>query len=247
MQVPPTVTAAHRELTLDDLAHLNRMTTVGQVLPNVAHELNNALQVVNGLAEMLGGRADLPPGVSEKISRIGAHAGRATGMLRDLVAFSRHDDAGVRTVDVLKVVEAALSMRRYHLARARIAVTVEQAPVVSPVTRADAQVLQQVLLNVLINAEHAVTGREGGRIAVSLREAGDALELVVDDNGPGVPPDLRERITEPFFTTKERAAGLGLTVGAALLEQSGGRLRIEHGADGGTRAVMTLPGPRRQD
>jgi C4-dicarboxylate-specific signal transduction histidine kinase len=248
VDVPSSITAAERELSLDDLVYLNRMTTVGQVLPNVAHELNNALQVVSGLVEMLGGRSDLPPGVADKLARIGAQSGRATGMLRELVAFARREDAGVRTIDVLKVLEAALSMRRYHLARARIDVSVTHDAAVPPVARGDAHALQQVLLNILINAEQSMAGREGGRIAIALTQAGEELELVVDDSGPGVAPELRGRITEPFFTTKERAAGLGLTVAAALLQQAGGRLLIEHHDDGGgTRAVMTLPGPRRPD
>lgn len=244
MDVPPSVSAAERELSLEDLVYLNRMTTVGQVLPNVAHELNNALQVVGGLVEMLGARSDLPPGVSDKIARIGAQAGRATGMLRDLVAFARCDEAGVRPVDVSKVVDAALSMRRYHLARARIAVSVDQAAT-STVTRVDAHALRQALLNLLINAEQSVAGREGGAIRVVVRGDGEDLELVVEDNGHGVAPEIRERIAGPFFTTRERAAGLGLTVTAALLQQAGGGLAIEHQADGGTRAVMRLPGPRR--
>ena len=247
MEVPSSVTAAERDLSLEDLVYLNRMTTVGQVLPNVAHELNNALQVVSGLVELLGARADLPSGVHEKISRIGSQAGRATLMLRELVAFSRREDAGVRTIDVLKVVEAALSMRRYHLSRSRIEVVVAQDPAVSPITRGDAHALQQVLLNILINAEHSMAGRVGGRIDISLDRAGDDLDLAVDDNGPGIAPELRARVAEPFFTTKERAAGLGLTVAAALLQQAGGRLLIEHRDDGGTRAVMRLPGPRRPD
>jgi C4-dicarboxylate-specific signal transduction histidine kinase len=247
MDVPGGVTAAGREFSLDDLVYLNRMTPVGQVLPNVAHELNNALQVVSGLVEMLGVRGDLPHDVSDKIARIGGQAGRATGMLRELVAFARRDDAGVRPIDVLKVVEAALSMRRYHLARARITVVVEGDPAVSPLTRGDAHALQQVLLNLLINAEQSMAGREGGAIRIALRGAGQDLELVVDDNGPGVAPEVRQKIAEPFFTTKERAAGLGLTVAAALLDQAGGHLQIEHHAGGGTRAVMRLPGPRRPD
>jgi len=246
MDVPARVAAADRELSLDHLVYLNRMTTVGQVLPNVAHELNNALQVVGGLVEMLAARADLPQDVADKIARIGTQAGRATGMLRDLVAFARRDDAGIGTVDLRKVLEAALSMRRYHLARARIDVTVDQDDTPA-FTRGDAHALQQVLLNLLINAEQSVAGREGSRIAVLLRGAGEDLELVVDDNGPGVAPEVRARITEPFFTTRERAAGLGLTVAAALLAQEGGSLRIEHHADGGTRAAMRLPGPRRPD
>jgi len=237
---PGRIRAAERDLTLDDLVYINRMTTVGQVLPNVAHELNNALQIVGGLVEMLVARADLPRDGLDKLSRIGMQASRATGMIRDLVAFSRRDDGGPRLVDLAKVVESALSMRRYHLARARIEVTVE-AGSQAVLAHADAHALQQVVLNLLINAEHSMAGREGGRLAIGVDEQEGLASITVTDNGPGVPPDLRVRVQEPFFTTKAHAAGLGLTVSAALMARDGGALSLEHLPDGGTKAAMTLP------
>jgi signal transduction histidine kinase len=240
--LPRAVRAAERDLTLDDLVYINRMTTVGQVLPNVAHELNNALQIVGGLVEMLGARADLPRDVLDKVARIGAQSSRATVMIRDLVAFSRRDDGGVRLVDLGRIVEAALAMRRYHLSRARIAVTADtRGSADAALVQADAHALQQVLLNLLINAEHSMAGREGGRLAIVVSAGPDAVTVTVEDNGPGVPPDLRRRVTEPFFTTKGHAAGLGLTVAAALMERDGGALSLDHLPDGGTRAVMRLP------
>lgn len=243
----PFIKVADRELAYDDLVYLNRMTTVGQVLPTVAHEMNNALQVVGGLVEMLSARADLPQDVLEKVARIGAQAARATGMMRDLVAFSRRDEAGARTVDLASVVDRALMMRRYHLARARIAVTLDVPPPGTCFTRADGHALQQVLLNVLINAEHGLAGREGGEIRIQLREDGDWIELEVTDNGPGVPTPLRERLAEPFFTTKERAAGLGLTVAPMLVASDGGRFLVDHLPGGGTRAITRLPKLRPRD
>lgn len=242
-----SIRAAERDLTLDDLIYINRMTTVGQVLPNVAHELNNALQIVGGLVEMLSARADLPRDGLEKLARIGTQASRATGMVRELVAFARRDDGGTRLVDVSKVIEAALSMRRYHLARARINVVVHVPPDTPVLAHVDPHALQQVLLNLLINAEHSTAGREGGQLAISVAEQPGGIAIVVADNGPGVPPELRERVQEPFFTTKAHAAGLGLTVSAALMARDGGALSLEHLPDGGTKAVMTLPARPRPD
>ncbi|MBL8142616.1 MAG: hypothetical protein JNM38_15965, partial [Acidobacteria bacterium] len=91
-------------MSLDELAFLNRMTTTGMVLPNVAHELNNALQVVGGLVEMLSARGDLPADVLDKVGRIGAQAAKSAAMVRELVAFSRRDQAGVGLVDAVRTV-----------------------------------------------------------------------------------------------------------------------------------------------
>jgi two-component system C4-dicarboxylate transport sensor histidine kinase DctB len=185
--------------------------------------------------------------VLEKVERIGTQASSASGMMRDLVAFARRDEAGVRTLDLARVVERALTMRRYHLARARIAVLFEPPSAGRYVTRADGHALQQVLLNVLMNAEHGLAGRQGAEIRIGMRDDEDWIEIEIVDNGPGVPTPLRERVGEPFFTTKERAAGLGLTVAPMLVAGDGGRFLLEHLAEGGTRIVTRLPKLRPPD
>ncbi|MGE3841605.1 MAG: sensor histidine kinase [Vicinamibacterales bacterium] len=235
------VRAADRELELDDLAYLNRMTTTGHVLPTVAHELNNALQIISGAVEVLSLKQDLAPDVRDKIARIGTQAGRATDMIRDLVGFVRRDDGGVKLVDVGKVVEGALAFRRYQLSRARIGVAVEGTQAGQCFARLDRGHLHQILLNLIINAEHSLAGRPDGRLQVRCARAGDVVEVAVSDNGPGVPDDLVGRLTEPFFTTKVPAAGLGLTVAVALAKEVGGDLRLTPDAAGGAVATLSIP------
>jgi len=235
------VRAGDRELTGDDLVYLNRMTVVGHVLPNVAHELNNALQVVGGLVEMLGARADLPADVREKVGKIGVQAGRAMSLVRDVVEFARGDDAGVRAVDVARQTEQALALRRYHLSRAGIAVEVERAGEGALRARGDAHDLRHILLNLLINAEQALAGRGGGRIHVRLDADGERVRVAVTDNGPGLPDGVR-RVGEPFATSKAGAVGLGLAVASRLAAGAGGRLDVEPASPRGMRVVLSLPG-----
>lgn len=237
---PTGVRAGDRELTSEDLAYLNRMTVVGHVLPNVAHELNNALQVIGGLVEMLGVRTDLPADVREKVGRIGAQAGRAMGLVRDVVGFARGDDAGVRIIDVVRQAEQALALRRYHLSRAGIAVEVERAGDRGLHARGDAHDVRHILLNVLINAEQALAARGGGRIHVRLDADGERVRVAVTDNGPGL-ADGPGRVGEPFATSKAGAAGLGLAVAARLATRSGGRLDVEPASPDGLRVVLSLP------
>lgn len=230
-----------RRLTLEDLAYLNRVTTVGQVLPNVAHELNNALQVVGGLVEMLAARVDLPGDVHDKLGRIAGQAGRATAMIRELVVFARRDDGGVRVVDLAKLVEATLSMRRYHLSRARIGVTVKGGES-GLLARIDGHYVQQVLLNLVINAEHSTAGREGAHIDVVIGRVGDEATVTVVDNGPGFAPGARERATDPFFTTKgEHGTGLGLSTAYTLVAALGGELSLDSAPGRGTTVSIALP------
>jgi signal transduction histidine kinase len=231
---------AERELALDDLTYLNRMTTVGQVLPNVAHELNNALQIVSGIVEILSLRPELPGDVRDKMTRIGLQSGRATTMLRELVTFTRRDDAGVALVDVMKIVDRTLALRRYHLARARIDAAVD-APAGPTLARLDGNHLQQILLNLVINAEQSLADRTDGRIRIAVSKTGETLEIRIIDNGRGIAEDLTSRVAEPFFTTRELAAGLGVPVSAGLALRLGGQLALRRGEPTGTEAVLSLP------
>ena len=234
------VRVGDRTLGLEELAYLNRMTTAGLVLPNVAHELNNALQVIGGLVELLSLREDLPQDVKDKIGRVGVQSSRATELIREVVTFARRDDAGVAQVDVAKVVDRALGFRRYHLGRARIGVRVEGCGPGEALARVDANYLQQILLNVIINSEQALAGRPGGEIDVRVERVSAGVTVRVHDNGPGL-DDAAGRAPEPFFTTRPPSAGLGLAVATALAESQGGNLQVLGGEGGGCVALLPLP------
>jgi C4-dicarboxylate-specific signal transduction histidine kinase len=225
-----------RPLTLEDLVYINRMTTVGHVLPSVAHELNNSLQVIGGLVELLTMRAELGRDVQDKINKIGQQASRSAGMLREFVAFARRDDALAR-VDVGKALERALALRRYHLARARIeAVMVDPQPAGPLVVNADSQHVVQVLLNLLINAEEALVGQERRELRIQLVDLPGAVRCQIEDSGPGFSDVAKRALRKPFSSTKARGtAGLGLAVAGALAEKDHGRLEVLDGPGGRVR------------
>jgi signal transduction histidine kinase len=227
---------------LEVLIIINQLMTVGQIVPGIAHELNNSFQVIGGLIEMLSARSDLPADVVTRLQRIGAHADRAAGRVRDLQAFARHEPAEAAQTDVRGITERALALRRYQLARARVDVAVEPGGD-GIAARIGPRQLQLVILNLLINAEQALAGRNDGVVRVSVgRDAGRA-RVAVTDNGPGVPADLREQIFEAFFTTRgrEAAAGIGLAAARGLARRHGGDLWVESAGDGGARFVVELP------
>jgi len=230
-----------RSFATEDLAQLNRMSVVGLVLPNVAHEVNNALQVVCGLVEMVAARPDLPPEAVSKLGRIGAQAGRASSLIRELVAFSRRELAAVGVVDVRKVADAALALRRYHLSRDRVSVVVETPADGGCLVRADAHYLQQVLVNLIVNAEQALRGREAPALRLAVRELASSVDVLVEDNAGGMDSEVSRRAGDLFFSTRESPAlGLGLAVSGALTAAQGGRLTVEP-VPGGTRARVSLP------
>jgi two-component system C4-dicarboxylate transport sensor histidine kinase DctB len=151
----------------------------------------------------------------------------------------------VTLVDVSRLVERALGFRRYHLARARIVVAVDGPGPGEALSRLDASYLQQILLNLIINAEHSLASQTDGRIEIRIATTAEIVEVRVIDNGVGLPQDLAPRLAEPFFTTKQAAAGLGLTVAAGLADMLGGRLELQNRVGGGALALLTLPAATR--
>ena len=229
-----------RAFTADDLAFINRMTTTGQVLPSVAHELNNSLQIIAGMVEILGLRGQLPEDTADKVQKIGVQAGKAAGMLRDLVAFARRDGA-LRKIDLHAAVERATGLRRYYLSRGRVTVHVTARQEGPLVARADSQAVVQVLVNLILNAEEAVASRDPREIRVELWRADGAVHCAISDSGAGFAADALERAATPFFTTKPGgSAGLGLAVAKRLVELDGGQLALDGPAP--ARVHVSWPG-----
>jgi C4-dicarboxylate-specific signal transduction histidine kinase len=235
---PAAPATTERAFSTADLAYINRMTTTGMVLPSVAHEVNNSLQVIAGMVEILGLRGQLPPEVSDKVQKIAVQATKAAGHLRELVAFARRDGVSPK-VELKAAVERAVSLRRYYLTRGRVAVTIDAPPDESLVVKADSQYVVQVLVNLVINAEESIAKQDVRTIRIrSWRDAG-AAHVEFADSGAGFEAGLESRVGEPFLTTKPPgSAGLGLAVAKRLVEADGGRLTISSAP-----AVVTVSWP----
>jgi two-component system C4-dicarboxylate transport sensor histidine kinase DctB len=225
-----------------ELARINRLTTTARFVSGLAHELNNALQVMGGLVELLADRTDLPADAAVRIQKIGGQADRASGVIRQLLAFVREPGVDGGPVDLGVVVDRALALRRYQLGRAGVSVAWTR-PQESYRVSGQERALEQVIVNLVVNAEEALEGQAERRLALTLARVAGRVQFSVSDSGHGVPAELRERIFDPFFTTRqsERAIGLGLTVGAAVAATHGGELTLGSSAPGSTTFVLDLP------
>jgi signal transduction histidine kinase len=167
-------------------------------------------------------------------------------MMRSLLDFVRQAPAQYSSVDLPHLARETLELMSYELRKARIETSLEAAPATPPVW-GDAAQLQQVLLNLLTNAMQAM--KNGGRITVRIGAAEshggepNAVALVVEDTGPGVPPEALDKIFDFFFTTRgaEGGTGLGLAVTRQIVEGHHGRVTVENPAGGGARFTVTLP------
>jgi GAF domain-containing protein/ActR/RegA family two-component response regulator len=227
------------------LVQAGKLSAVGQLVSGVAHELNNPLSVVIGYGQLLKGK-QLPPELRGPIDLMVAQGERMAKIVQGLLLFSRQRKPERTSVDLPAVIEQTVALRTTRLRLSGIRVVTEHAPEVPP-AEGDVHQLQQIFLNLLLNAEHAIlTGGKGDTIRIRAypRVQSDRRWVVVEfeDNGPGIAPDVMPRIFEPFFTTKKvgEGTGLGLSVSYGIVQQHGGRLTVES-APGRTVFTVELP------
>jgi PAS domain S-box-containing protein len=236
------------------LLQAEKMAALGQTISGVAHELNNPLATILSWAERLSERA-LDDSSRRGVDVILAESERAARIVRNLLTFARKRQSTRAMIDVNHVVRETLALRAYEQRLTNIDVVTALAEGL-PHVFADAHQIQQVLLNLVINAEQAMVSANGhGSLAVRTWHDTDrdTVVLEVTDDGPGISEDMRGKIFDPFFTTKEvgQGTGLGLTVAYAIVQEHGGQIRVEERSKGasflvdlpvsGMRATATPP------
>ncbi len=226
------------------LLQAEKMAALGQTISGVAHELNNPLATILTWAERLSKRT-ADESVQRGLTAILSESERAAKIVRNLLTFARKRHTTRTMVDLNQVVRETLALRAYEQRVTNITV-IDALSAGLPQVFADAYQVQQVLLNLIINAEQAMLSANG-RGALVVRTWHDAerdvVLLEVNDDGPGVPEDVRPKIFDPFFTTKEvgKGTGLGLTVAYAIVEEHGGRIWAESAPGGGASFFVELP------
>ncbi|MBI2525992.1 MAG: GAF domain-containing protein [Candidatus Rokubacteria bacterium] len=231
--------------TQAQLVQAAKLSAVGQLVSGVAHELNNPLSVVMGHSQLLLSK-ELPPALRRPLEQILAQGARMAKIVQGLLLFSRQRKRTHEAVSLPRIIEQTLALRADQLRLSGIRVEVEHAADLPPAA-GDAHQLQQVFLNLLLNAEQAIAGPGGGdRISIrswaEVERGKPRVRVEVSDNGPGIPPDVLPRIFDPFFTTKAvgKGTGLGLSVSYGIIEQHGGRL-IAESRPGHTVFTVELP------
>jgi PAS domain S-box-containing protein len=237
----------------EQLHQSQKMESIGLLAGGVAHDFNNLLTVISGYAQMAAD--DVPPHspAREAIAEIGVAADRAAGLTRQLLTFSRRQMSAPKVLSVNGLIANLEKMLRRLIGEdIELGICLGAR---TGTTRADAGHLEQVVMNLAINARDAMPG--GGRLSietadVEATEADDVgpgryVELCVTDTGAGIPADLCGRIFEPFFTTKEKGkgTGLGLSTVYGIVKQSGGTISVESEPGSGSKFRVLLPAVER--
>lgn len=233
------------------LMQSDRLASLGQLAASVAHEINNPVAGILNLSMLMqrivkddGIPKGREPEFRKYLGQVVSETGRVGRIVSDLLSFSRRSKPQRGPADLNALIQRTLSLVDHKLKLASIALELRLAPDLPPLP-CDASQMQQVILNLVMNAAEATTNRAGGRIIVETRlaDAGSLVELVVEDNGEGMTPEVVKRIFDPFFTTKPdgKGVGLGLAVLYGIVQAHDGDVEVSSTPGHGSRFVVLLP------
>ncbi|MBP6004894.1 MAG: HAMP domain-containing protein [Pyrinomonadaceae bacterium] len=232
---------------IDELQRLNahlirteKLAAMGTLSAGVAHEVNNPLASISSLIQMMQTKDDLPDDARDKLKLISAQIKRITQVTTDMTNFARTRPAARVSVNVNKVVETAMRLASFDESFRRLDIVTDLGENV-PAIKADADQIQQVALNLLLNARDAMP--DGGTLAVSVSTSGGDVVITIADTGGGIEDTAAQHIFDPFFTTKPagKGTGLGLAVCYGIVTAHGGRIEVTANDPTGTIFSVTLP------
>ncbi|MFA6092642.1 MAG: hybrid sensor histidine kinase/response regulator [Elusimicrobiota bacterium] len=236
-----------RRQSREQLQHMDRLATLGTLSASIAHELNSPLATILGFAQMGLSSSAGPAQLRQSLERIEHGARRCRQTIQDMLSFARISKSERTLTDLSALVRECVELKKFDWILSPVKVEARYAAGLPKLALSGPEI-QQVLFNLINNAEHAVLARpEGGRILVSTEGDAEHLRVSIEDNGPGIPAQLLERIWEPFFTTKSagKGTGLGLSIVKRIMEEQGGRITVRSAPEQG--ACFTLEFPRPKD
>jgi len=222
------------------LVQSEKLAAIGQLTAGIVHDVKNPLTVVKGMAELLLSEGNIPEDIREEITLIRDSSQKANVILTDLLTFARQSRPEMEERDMRETVEAALRLTAYPLRKAHIEVS-KDLPNQAVMMTYDNQQIEQVLVNLVNNAVHAMG--DGGKLRINLSQADGAVAIALEDTGIGIPPENLRRIFDPFFTTKPEGegTGLGLSVSYGIISNHSGHIEVQSKVGEGTTFTILLP------
>ena len=242
---PPMVLFLGRDMTTDRemrtrLAETERLAAVGELVAGVAHEVNNPLCTISAFAQLLQRDGELAGEQRESVDVICAETQRASQVLRDLLTFARRSESESAAIQINDLLERTMRLRGYEMGALGIAAEYHLAPDL-PLVKGDPRQIQQVVLNLVMNAIQAMEPMGKGILRLTSSAEVGHVTLDVSDTGPGIPDEARSRLFEPFYTTKRTGTGLGLSVSYGIIAAHGGTISVVTTGPGGTTFRISLP------
>lgn len=220
------------------LFQIEKLATMGELAMGVAHEIGNPLAGMKAVVQALQYEDDLPGAVLEPLRRLESEIDRLSGFLRSFHGFAAPTALDLKPVALGEVLADVLFWTRKEARSQKVEVRLD-VPADLPLLRADPPQLKQVLLNLVVNAMHAMP--DGGRLGINARAQGAVVRIEVADTGCGIAADVLPRIFDPFFTTRSGGSGLGLAITAKIVREHGATVAVHSEAGAGARFVLEWP------
>ena len=230
------------------LSQADKLSSIGLLAAGVAHEVNTPLAVISSYTQMLAKQLQGDPQKSGLLEKITRQTFRASEIVNNLLNFSRTSGTEFAEVDINKIITDTLALLEHQFKTAKVLVESELTPGISAIQGNPGR-LQQVFLNLFLNAKDAMVG--GGRLTIATSN-GEMVSVRVSDTGSGIAPEHIQRIYDPFFTTKaapkegqSRGTGLGLSVTYGIIQEHAGKIRVESNPGSGTTFALDFPLSRK--
>jgi two-component system, NtrC family, sensor histidine kinase HydH len=225
-----------------------RLAALGQLSAGLAHEIRNPLGVIKGSAEMLAQKLqNAPPLAGELAGYISSEVNRLNALVSRFLDFARPLTVELRPLRISDIVDHCIESVQGQMPHAKVSVE-RHYSLDQPKILADEQLCERVFVNLILNAYQAIESRadqQGGKLSVLVApktsKGKRGVEIIIEDTGPGVPPEIRELIFNPFFTSKKEGVGLGLSIVAKIVDDHRGSIRLDSDTTGGARFCVFLP------
>ncbi len=235
-----------RKQMQQQLVQTEKLSSLGEIISGVAHELNNPLTAIMGLSELLRMDPEVDSMVKDELQKVHHEAGRCARIVQNLLTFARRYRPEKKYCHINDLIESVLEVRSYEMNVSHIKVVRNMDPEL-PATMADPHQLRQVFLNIINNAIQAMQEKPGKRVlrvstaSVATEAVEDTIRIIFEDSGPGVPQQQQVKIFDPFFTTKEvgKGTGLGLSISYGIIEEHGGKIFVQ--SEKGAKFIIELP------
>jgi signal transduction histidine kinase len=220
----------------------DRLASIGEMASGIAHELNNPLTSIIGLSEIIA-MENVPDTVKEDMNIIKSESQRAADIVKNLLSFGRKNTSQKQPMAVNKIIQDVLRLRSYEHGVNNIKVIKELATDL-PDIMADPSQIQQVIINLVLNAEQAmISAHDKGTITIRTQKVDNLVRITFSDDGPGIEPENLRHIFDPFFTTKEtgKGTGLGLSISYGIVNEHNGKIYASSEPGKGATFVVELP------
>jgi signal transduction histidine kinase len=231
-----------------ELNHSRRLASIGELAAGVAHEINNPLTGIIGFSERLM-RKNTDEKINQDLGRINSEARRMANVVTNLLTFARQREPKKQYADINDILQSSLELRAYELKTSNIEVVTVLAPNL-PKIMADFPQIQEVFLNIILNAEQAMTeAHGGGKLKIKTHQINNYVKVSFSDNGPGIPNEHLDKLFDPFFTTRweKGGTGLGLSACHSIMKGHGGKIYAKSQPGKGATFIVEFPLTAKKD